>query len=194
MSDTPTPRTDAFFDALYKDVPDEMTELSAGQEREFARQLERELAEANEATKRAKSYKRVLKDENARLRRELTDAQDRIDDLTATGIHSCGNDCKRPNCVLRRELAEARLERDNALSDWRQANTDSIRAIGERNEARESEASEARWAARYKQQRDALADDLRELMFDCLRFRIEPSDDAYKNAESSLAALEGMAE
>jgi hypothetical protein len=42
---TPTPRTDAFFDALYKDVPDEMTELSAGQEREFARQLERELAE-----------------------------------------------------------------------------------------------------------------------------------------------------
>jgi hypothetical protein len=58
-------------------------------------------------------------------------------------------------------------------------------------EVRESESSEARWAARYKQQRDALADALRELMFDCLRFRIEPSDDAYKNAESSLAALEG---
>jgi hypothetical protein len=163
---TPTPRTDAFFDALYKDVPDEMTELSAGQEREFARQLERELAEANEATKRAKSYKRVLKDENARLRRELTEAQDRIDDLTATGIHSCGNDCKRPNCVLRRELAEAR----------------------------ESEASEARWAEQYKQERDALAVALRELMFDSLRFRIEPSDDAYKNAESSLATLEGRAE
>ena len=99
---TPTPRTDAFFDALYKDVPDEMTELSAGQEREFARELERELAEA-----------------------------------------------------------------------------------------RESEASEARWAAQYKQERDVLAVALRELMFDCLRFRIEPSNDAYKNAESSLAALEG---
>jgi hypothetical protein len=98
---TPTPRTDAFFDDLYKDVPDEMTELSAGQERDFARQLERELAEA----------------------------QDRIDDLTATGIHSCSNDCKRPNCVLRRELAEAR----------------------------DSEASEARWAEQYKQGRDALA-------------------------------------
>jgi chromosome segregation ATPase len=40
-------------------------------------------------------------------------------------------------------------------------------------------------------QRDALAVALRGLMFDCLRFRIEPSDDAYKNAESSLAALEG---
>jgi hypothetical protein len=43
-------------------------------------------------------------------------------------------------------------------------------------------------------QRDALAVALRELMFNCLRFRIEPSDDAYKNAESSLAALEGRAE
>jgi hypothetical protein len=28
-------------------------------------------------------------------------------------------------------------ERDNALSDWRQADTDSIRALHERNEARE---------------------------------------------------------
>jgi hypothetical protein len=63
------------------------------------------------------------------LERELAEAQDRIDDLTSTGIHSCGSECKRPNCVLRRELAEAR----------------------------ESEASEARWAAQYKRQRDALA-------------------------------------
>jgi hypothetical protein len=97
------------------------------------------------------------------LERELAEARDRIDDLTATRVHSCCNECKRPNCVLRRELTEAR----------------------------ESEASEARWAAQYKQQRDALAVALRGLMFDCLRFRIEPSDDAYKNAESSLATLEG---
>jgi hypothetical protein len=45
-----------------------------------------------------------------------------------------------------------------------------------------------------REQRDALAVALRELMFDCLRFRIEPSDDAYKNAESSLATLEGRTE
>jgi hypothetical protein len=86
------------------------------------------------------------------LERELAEAQDRIDDLTATGIHSCGSECKRPNCVLRRELAEV------------------------------------------TKQRDALAVALRGLMFDCLRFRIEPSDDAYKNAESALATLEGRAE
>ena len=48
--------------------------------------------------------------------------------------------------------------------------------------------------AEATKQRDALAVALRELMFDCLRFRIEPSDDAYKNAESSLATLEGRAE
>jgi hypothetical protein len=134
-----------------------------------------------------------------KLERELTEAQDRIDDLTATGIHSCGNDCKRPNCVLRRELEKARLERDNALSDWRQADTDSIRAIGERNEARESEASEARWAAQYKQQRDALAKVARDIRAgyggqvvdaDC------PCEDCelLGKLDSALATLEGRAE
>jgi len=37
---------------------------------------------------------------------------------------------------LTRELADAIRERDNALSDYRQADTDSIRALYERNEAR----------------------------------------------------------
>ena len=46
------------------------------------------------------------------LERELADARDQIDDLTATGIHSCGSECKRPNCVLRRELAEVTKQRD----------------------------------------------------------------------------------
>jgi hypothetical protein len=57
------------------------------------------------------------------LERELSEAQDRIDDLTATGIHSCGDDCKRPNCVLRRELAEANgtishLRMENGLIEF----------------------------------------------------------------------------
>jgi chorismate mutase len=57
-----------------------------------------------------------MRDLSAELESELTEARDRIDDLTATGIHSCGDDCKRPNCVLRRELAEAMKQRD-ALAD-----------------------------------------------------------------------------
>jgi hypothetical protein len=46
------------------------------------------------------------------LERELTEAQDRIDDLTATGIHSCHAECGRPNCVLRREITKATKQRD----------------------------------------------------------------------------------
>jgi hypothetical protein len=94
-------------------------------------------------------FERCLSHFARQLERELAEAKDRIDDLTSTGIHSCHAECGRPNCVLRREIAEA------------------------------------------TKQRDALAVALRALMFDSLRFRIEPSDDAYKNAESSLAALEG---
>jgi hypothetical protein len=37
---------------------------------------------------------------------------------------------------LERELATALRDRDNALSDWTQSDTDSIRALHERNEAR----------------------------------------------------------
>jgi uncharacterized protein (DUF3084 family) len=48
---------------------------------------------------------------------------------------------------LERELATALRDRDNALSDWTQADTDSIRALHERNEAIE--------------QRDRLAEALR---------------------------------
>ena len=56
------------------------------------------------------------------------------------------------------EIAELKLsldsrnrERDNALSDFRQADTDSIRALHERNEARG--------------QRDALAEALQEMRY-----------------------------
>jgi hypothetical protein len=71
VSDTPTPRTDAFFDALYKDVPDEMTELSAGQERDFARQLERELSEV---TKQRDEWFEAMKLQT----KKLGDAQEQL--------------------------------------------------------------------------------------------------------------------
>jgi hypothetical protein len=62
------------------------------------------------------------------LERELAELKAEQD--TPSGVHSCHQSCQRPMCVLRRE-------RDNALSDWRQADTDCIRAIHERNEERE---------------------------------------------------------
>ena len=51
----------------------------------------------------------------------LTEAADRLDNLFASGIHTCHADCQRPMCVLRRErdkahadLARVTAERDNA--------------------------------------------------------------------------------
>ena len=51
----------------------------------------------------------------------LTEAADRLDNLLASGIHTCHANCQRPMCVLRRErdkahadLARVTAERDNA--------------------------------------------------------------------------------
>ena len=62
-----------------------------------------------------KAYACVRREEETQGRiRELAD---RIDNLTASGVHSCGTRCKRPMCVLRREkdAAEAALKEARIL-------------------------------------------------------------------------------
>lgn len=51
----------------------------------------------------------VLRAVAQRLERERDKAIRQLDNLNATAIHSCHNECQRPMCVLRRE-------RDKALS------------------------------------------------------------------------------
>jgi len=86
--------------------------------------------------------------------------------------------------VVRSGLArKLECERDNALSDWRQADTDSIRALNERNEAR--------------QQRDRLAKALEECREDSIElleerswWKNEPRCDygkRYKDIENNIA-------
>ena len=41
---------------------------------DFASQLERELNDANKALENSKAYKRVIKEDNARMRKEMADA------------------------------------------------------------------------------------------------------------------------
>jgi len=102
-------------------------------------ELERELAAAKDALLKVhKDYGCELRDPNGtiwehaakvqqqrdRLERELLDLKESIASLS------------HPNCRdLLRERDEALRDRDNALSDWTQADTDSIRALHERNEA-----------------------------------------------------------
>jgi len=49
------------------------------------------------------------------LTSELTAARAEIERLDTAGIHSCHNDCQRPNCVLRRELKAVTEQRDDLL-------------------------------------------------------------------------------
>jgi len=152
MSNTPTPRTDLFMCANCCDI-----EHCA----DFARQLERELAEAQSqisalqqhiATGRSWNAPDSLLAENAELREQLAK-----ESTHACNLVSRLSDEQEKTWNLERELAEAQdqahiwekrynemiatcqqagRERDNALSDYRQADTDSIRALHARNEAR----------------------------------------------------------
>jgi hypothetical protein len=84
--------------------------------------------------------------------------------------------------TLERELADARRERDNALSDWRRADTDSIRAIHERNEAREAFSAQVEAWNEVREQRDHLTATLREIIL------ADSLDDARAIAREALAA------
>lgn len=70
MSERPTPETDAEVNELVTSNTYNMVTAS------FARRLERERDEAREAAEKAKAYKRVMKEDNAKLRRELDEARD----------------------------------------------------------------------------------------------------------------------
>jgi len=51
-----------------------------------------------------------------KLERELNEARAEIERLDTAGIHSCHDNCQRPNCVLRRELKAVTEQRDGLRS------------------------------------------------------------------------------
>jgi len=142
-----------------------------------------------------------------KLERELADA--------LTAIAMLGDRHERELAEAMAQLAAAIRERDNAISDWKQADTDSIRALHERNKAR---AEMDVWKAQYQgafhvseiiNQRDALADALEkaELFMNhgltCyarlnIISRVYPCDCGMEAAQllakQSLAAVKGCAE
>jgi hypothetical protein len=104
MSDTP--RTDAEVKRnLMCHFINEKDDDGYGVKANFARTLERELTRS-----------KTLAEENGKLAHktacELAEAKQEIERLDTRGIHSCHDNCQRPNCVLRRELKAVTEQRD----------------------------------------------------------------------------------
>jgi hypothetical protein len=102
MNDTPE------TNAAGKFWPCEQLELV---DADFARRLERERNEAlmdrddgDMAIMTRNHYERILKERDEAIRQ--------FENLKASSIHTCHDQCQRPMCVLRRERDEARAELD----------------------------------------------------------------------------------
>jgi len=64
---------------------------------------------------------------------QLTAAQEEIERLQCAGIHSCHDNCERPNCVLRREIKEITEQRDGLRSGIDYA-SDQLAAVTEQRD------------------------------------------------------------
>jgi hypothetical protein len=84
-------------------------------------------------------------DFSRKLERERDEAREALENYTASTVHSCHDQCKRPFCVLRRERDEARADRDIARLAALESDRSHDRMVGEveraykeRDEAREA--------------------------------------------------------
>jgi archaellum component FlaC len=96
------------------------------------------------------------------LERELAEAKQEIERLDTRGIHSCHDKCQRPMCVLRRENAELRAmltSRNGYVEELEQQHN---KAIAELYEARQAFSAQAEAWHEAIEQRDRLAEALRE--------------------------------
>lgn len=53
----------------------------------------------------------------------ISELEQTIDNISASGIHSCSDQCQRPICVMLRELDAARKDRDRLLDVLSELNT-----------------------------------------------------------------------
>lgn len=69
-TDTPMTDRNEYAGSTFTNAPDTVRVVHS----DFARQLERELNEAKKALENSKAYKRVMKEYNQRMRKEMQDA------------------------------------------------------------------------------------------------------------------------
>lgn len=101
MSDRPTPETDAM------EYDDPLCDPPKCVESSFARRLERERDEARDAAEKAKAYKRVMKEDNAKLRQELDELNKRLIEVCQYGVV----------CTVEREDLHKEVAAERALAD-----------------------------------------------------------------------------
>lgn len=129
MSNQPTPETDAIEQGMFgsdskliadfarrlererDDLLDRLTALEHSMPIELAT-LERERDEARDVAKKAKAYKRVLKEDNAKLRRELA-AERALADRLANALMACERWVNQP--------CDVKTEANKALMEWKKA-------------------------------------------------------------------------
>lgn len=112
MNDRPTPETDV------KACPHIGFYSCATVPADFARHLERERDEAREAAEKAKAFKRVLKEDNAKLRRENDEAREELvtERALADRLANFARNCLETSSSTRlRRLSKA------ALDAWKEA-------------------------------------------------------------------------
>lgn len=105
MTDRPTPQTDAEVTSYFEKKHPLIVcyhELA-----KFARGLERERDEARDATEKAKAFKRVMKEDNARLRHELDELNKRLAEASSLGV----------DLLIQREQFRREFAAERALAD-----------------------------------------------------------------------------
>ena len=106
------------------------------------------------------------------LERELTAAREEIERLECAGIHSCHDNCERPNCVLRRQI--------KALTEQR----DGLHELHNKNAARSKQLLEL--CGTLREQRDRLAEALERIADYQGRFGEEDPESIATEALQSL--------
>jgi hypothetical protein len=126
MSDTPTPETDKLILDWYCNLTGlpNFVDIARKFERERDEAI-RQRNETNESSKYAVDY----------AMRERDEAIRQLENIKASSIHTCHDQCQRPMCVLRRERDEAR-ERERIAALVHKALYDTVEH--ERDEAREA--------------------------------------------------------
>jgi hypothetical protein len=157
MNDTPE------TNAAGKFWPCEQLELV---DADFARRLERERNEAlmdrddgDMAIMTRNHYERILKERNEAIRQ--------LENLKASSIHTCHDQCQRPMCVLRRERDEARERERVAIASWDEERQRALRE-GERVLEARRERDEARAELDARREAGHHCDSHRDMMGDCI--------------------------